>query len=97
MSSPSDDILDEDGDHAPFAAKTTGMSSCVAMLSDVVTSAAMASRNLYTLLNDGDGSGTNVSCKTKDVDNDGVGYGYLLKYHFIIRYQQIVSLLSMNK
>jgi hypothetical protein len=62
-----------------------GGSLPLAMLGDVVTSAAMASRNLYTLLNDGDGSGTNISCKTKDVNNDGGGYGYLLKNHFLIR------------
>jgi exosome complex RNA-binding protein Rrp42 (RNase PH superfamily) len=58
-----------------------GGSLPLAMLGDVVTSAAMASRNLYSLLNDGDGR----SCKTKDVDNDGGGYGYLLKNHFLIR------------
>jgi hypothetical protein len=62
-----------------------GGSLPLAMLGDIVTSAAMASRNLYTLLNDGDGSGTNISCKMKDVDNDGGGYGYLLKNHFLIR------------
>jgi hypothetical protein len=62
-----------------------GGSLPLAMLGDVVTSAAMASRNLYTLLYDGDGNGTNISCKTKDVDNDGGGYGYLLKNHFLIR------------
>lgn len=62
-----------------------GGSLPLAMLSDVVTSAAMASRNLYTLLNDGDGSRTNISCKSKDVHNDGGGYGYLLKNHVLIR------------
>lgn len=62
-----------------------GGSLPLAMLSDVVTSAAMASRNLYTLLNDSYGNGTNISCKTNDFDNDGGGYGYLLKNHFLIR------------
>ena len=55
------------------------------VLGDVVTSAAMAAKKLYSLMSDGDGSGTKISCKTKDVNNDGGGYGYLLKNHFLIR------------
>jgi len=57
----------------------------LALLGDVVTSAAMAAKKLYSLMSDGDGSGTKISCKTKDVNNDGGGYGYLLKNHFLIR------------
>jgi hypothetical protein len=57
----------------------------LAMLGDVVTSAAMAAKKLYSLMSDGDGSGTNISCKRKDVNNDGGGYGYLLQNHFLIR------------
>ena len=71
-----------------------GGSLPLAMLGDVVTAAAMASRNLYSLLDGDDGRGgkeggaTCVRIKKNSgimVDDDGGCYGYLLKSHFLIR------------
>jgi exosome complex component RRP42 len=61
----------------------------LAMLGDVVASAAMASKNLYSLLNDtGERNGNRT--KTNNVvstvgNDDGNDYGYLLKDHFLIQ------------
>ncbi|KAL7472357.1 hypothetical protein ACHAXS_012722 [Conticribra weissflogii] len=65
-----------------------GSSMPFAMLGDIVTTAAMASKNLYGLLDRGDGS----ICNMKKVHNSGNnggeeanGYGYLLKDNFLIQ------------
>ena len=63
----------------------------LAMLGDIVNSAAMASKNLYELLN-GDSEreqDKKTNMKKKNVGtvdgDDGCGYGYLLKNHFHIQ------------
>ena len=64
----------------------------LAMLGDVVTAAAMASVNLYALLNEGvggGGGGANDGTTRRKVDvavdDDGGCYGYLLKNNFLMR------------
>mmetsp|Transcript_31191 Transcript_31191/g.56606 ORF Transcript_31191/g.56606 Transcript_31191/m.56606 type:complete len:391 (+) Transcript_31191:62-1234(+) len=65
-----------------------GSSMPLAMLGDVVSSAAMACKNLYELLNDereGDGRMRRKNVVAVVEDDDGSGYGYLLKNHFLIQ------------
>jgi len=61
----------------------------LAMLGDVVASAAMASKNLYSLLNDAGERNVNRTKANNIVptvgNDDGNGYGYLLKDHFLIQ------------
>jgi exosome complex RNA-binding protein Rrp42 (RNase PH superfamily) len=61
----------------------------LAMLGGVVASAAMASKNLYSLLND-TGERNVIRTTTNNVvstvgNDDGNDYGYLLKDHFLIQ------------
>lgn len=63
-----------------------GSSMPLAMLGDVVTSAAMASKSLYELLDGDEKEGEIKGGRIKkNVVNDGSGYGYLLKDHFLIQ------------
>ena len=64
-----------------------GSSMPLAMLGEIVTTAAMASKNLYALLDDEDES-TNMkkrSQRSTSGEDDGSGYGYLLRNHFLIQ------------
>eukprot|EP00584_Thalassiosira_punctigera_P000087 CAMPEP_0172534350 /NCGR_PEP_ID=MMETSP1067-20121228/6748_1 /TAXON_ID=265564 ORGANISM="Thalassiosira punctigera, Strain Tpunct2005C2" /NCGR_SAMPLE_ID=MMETSP1067 /ASSEMBLY_ACC=CAM_ASM_000444 /LENGTH=383 /DNA_ID=CAMNT_0013319129 /DNA_START=15 /DNA_END=1166 /DNA_ORIENTATION=+ len=56
----------------------------LAMLGDIVNSAAKACENLYRLL-DRDGEGSDVGRRNEVSEDDGCGYGYLLKDRFLIQ------------
>mmetsp|Transcript_7594 Transcript_7594/g.16388 ORF Transcript_7594/g.16388 Transcript_7594/m.16388 type:complete len:388 (-) Transcript_7594:230-1393(-) len=65
-----------------------GSSMPFAVLGDIVTTAAMASKNLYRLLDRGDGSACSlnkVQSSSNGSGEDASGYGYLLKDHFLIQ------------
>ena len=62
-----------------------GASMPLAMLGEIVTTAAMASKNLYVLL-DRDGKGKNgMNVQKSYVEEDRSGYGCLLTNHFSIQ------------
>ena len=60
-----------------------GSSMPLTMLGDIVSSAAMACKNLYELLSH-DGRRNKKNAATA-VEDDGSSYGYLLKNHFLIQ------------
>mmetsp|Transcript_34759 Transcript_34759/g.59033 ORF Transcript_34759/g.59033 Transcript_34759/m.59033 type:complete len:93 (+) Transcript_34759:1-279(+) len=65
-----------------------GSSMPLAMLGEVVSSAAMACKNLYELLDDAGEGGSRTRMKKKNeivAEEDGSGYGYLLKNHLLIQ------------
>ncbi|KAL3823606.1 hypothetical protein ACHAXA_005587 [Cyclostephanos tholiformis] len=89
-----DGDMEEDDDDVCVGNTGGGGSLPLAMLGDVVTAAAVASRNLYSLLDgdywgDGKRGGANCEGVKRNVSvmaNDGGGcYGHLLKGHFLIR------------
>lgn len=68
---------DEEG-----GASSSSSSMPLSMLGDIVTSAAIASKNLYALLDGNDGKAGPTSVAG---DDGGCGYGYLLKDSFLIQ------------
>mmetsp|Transcript_38940 Transcript_38940/g.81460 ORF Transcript_38940/g.81460 Transcript_38940/m.81460 type:complete len:402 (+) Transcript_38940:109-1314(+) len=62
-----------------------GPSMPLAMLGEVVSSAAMACKNLYGLLDHKEEDGGKRNTGVAVVEDDGCGYGYLLKNHFLIQ------------
>ncbi len=73
-----DHIHYDDDDEIMRSSSSSSMP--LTMLGDVVASATMASKNLYSLLNMND-----AVVVRKSGDDDGNGYSYLLKNHFLIQ------------
>ena len=75
-----DHIHYDDDDDEIMGSSSSSSSMPLAMLGDVVASATMASKNLYSLLNKND-----AVVARKSGDDDGNGYSYLLENHFLIQ------------
>lgn len=82
---------EDDGGEKNAVAGGSSSSMPLAMLGGIVTSAAMAAKNLYELLdgkgNDSEKTGSKNGglSKKKSVEEVSDGYGYLLKNHFLIQ------------
>ena len=85
-----EDGLASDGDNLNdgdmiMGATSSSSSMPLAMLGDVIASAAMASKNLYSLLNK-NAIDANAGVKKRKTGNqEGNGYEFLLKNHFLIQ------------